>query len=352
MTVSSDDANIPSIPVATTTTSDIFPANTDAILGSDTARKRKSSHNASTKKKRKKASRQTLSLLSFADEIDDSDLDFASSPSPGAENLGAASSSLSGATAARFKQEKNQRRRDKKRISSINDRTRMGLFSTVQSSLAHPASETTSAIPNKETLCLERVQIGVSETIGRRNYMEDRHTIITDFAQPASLRTLHSPNAIGPMGYSAFVAVYDGHGGASVAECAQVLACRSCRHVSLFARALKPHLIAHLRGTMLLPSKADSFHEHYLPINPPLMSLATPSRSYISNCRSKASSGAHSTAGADCVPASHPQSLAHSCGRASLPSPRHLPLHAYRPTCIASAPRRKPSKMPVAPQPC
>ena len=234
MGVSSDGVNVSSIPVAATATSDIS-ANTDAILNSGTARKRKPNQNASAKKKKRKPSRQTLSLLSFADEIDDSDLDLALSP--GTENLAAVSSSLSGATAARFKQEKNQRRREKKRISFINDRTRLGFFTTARSSATSATSA--SMIPNKDQLCLERIQIAVSETIGRRHYMEDRHTVITDFAQPASLRRLPTSSAVAPVGHSTFVAVYDGHGGASVAECAKVLVCVSLDFTCHFFSSVK-----------------------------------------------------------------------------------------------------------------
>ena len=215
----SESTSTMAVPSPTTTTTVGTTTSTPNIASGETAdfnprKKRRPSHKSSSKKKKKKVSRKTLSRLSFADDIDDSG--FGSALSPGAENLGVASS-LSGATAARFKEEKTKRRREKKRISVLNDRTRMGLLSSTAQPFSTPTSiEATSTMHAKHHLCLERAQISVSETIGRRSYMEDRHTVIPEFTQPA--------HPLDSRSTCSFVAVYDGHGGASVAECAQVRA--------------------------------------------------------------------------------------------------------------------------------
>lgn len=208
-------ATITTTAATTTTTSatNISDIAHEKTLASLAARKRKSSNKFAVKKKKKKTNQHVLNRLSFGDEIGDSVFG-AVSPVP-ADSL-IAVSSLSGATAARFKQEKSLRRREKKWNSKSNVVTGMDLLPTVQPS----SFEATSTTLPKCLLCLERAQIAVSQTIGRRNYMEDRHTVITDFTQPAHLKDNMGPIAL-PAPSCYFVAVYDGHGGASVAECAK-----------------------------------------------------------------------------------------------------------------------------------
>ena len=210
-------------PVATATATATATTISEAALGTDDSsnytRKRKPDK-SSGKKKRKRVKNNTFSRLSFADEIDNSE--FAPISSTGTENL-ESPRSLSGLTAARFKQEKSQRRREKKRISAINDGTQLNIFSTAQPAATPTSFEATSSMPMNYSLCLERAQTAASETIGRRRYMEDRYTIINDFSQPAHLKDFNAKQRVGFLQpFCSFVAVYDGHGGAAVAECAQV----------------------------------------------------------------------------------------------------------------------------------